>query len=101
MPLSGLSGRCHKTDSLPVAECRATLASHVGDYAPFEIRYGEMAQWRGNSLRHYSHRNVEDETRVSFDFRVIPGSQWEEPGPKSLFRLGSYYRDALAPESLR
>jgi hypothetical protein len=42
---------------------------------------------------------VEDETRVSFDFRVIPGSQWEEPGPKSLFRLGSYYRDALAPES--
>lgn len=77
------------------------MASHVGDYAPFEMRYGEMAQWRGNSLRHYSHRNVEDETRVSFDFRVIPGSQWEEPGPKSLFRLGSYYRDALAPESLR
>ena len=69
-------------------------APGLGDYAPFEISYGEMVQWRGNSLRHYSGRNTEDETRVSFDFRVIPGSQWEEPRHKSLFRLGTYYLDA-------
>lgn len=69
-------------------------APGLGDYAPFEISYGEMVQWRGNSLRHYSNRNTEDETRVSFDFRVVPGSQWEEPMDKSLFKLGSYYLDA-------
>jgi putative NADH-flavin reductase len=69
---------------------------NVGDYAPFELRYGQMMQWRGNALRHYSHRNTCDETRVSFDFRVIPGSRWEPPRGKSLFRLGSYYLDAMA-----
>ena len=67
------------------------------DYRPFEMSYGEMMQWRGNSLHHYSHRNTCDDTRVSFDFRVIPGSEWEPPQSRSLFQLGSYYLDALAP----
>lgn len=70
----------------------------LGDYRPFEMRYGQMMQWRGNSLRHYSHRNTGEETRVSFDFRVIPGSRWVPPprGSKSLFRVGTYYLDAMA-----
>lgn len=77
----------------------AESAPDRGDYAPFNIEYGEIVQWRGNSLRHYSHRNTCDETRVSFDFRVIPGSTWETPCPKSLFQAGSYYLDALDPSS--
>ena len=67
------------------------------DYRPFEMSYGELMQWHGNSLAHYSHRNTLDETRVSFDFRVIPGSAWAPPHPKSLFQLNTYYLDALAP----
>ena len=62
--------RTHGSNSLWVES-----APSSGDYAPFEVRYGQLVQWRGNSLRHYSHRNTELETRVSFDFRVIPGSQ--------------------------
>ena len=65
-----VSLRTHGSNSLWVES-----APSSGDYAPLEVRYGQLVQWRGNSLRHYSHRNTELETRVSFDFRVIPGSQ--------------------------
>eukprot|EP00966_Prymnesium_polylepis_P267478 6179175-Prymnesium_polylepis.1 len=61
------------------------------------MSYGELMQWHGNSLAHFSHRNTLDETRVSFDFRVIPGSAWVPPHPRSLFQLNTYYLDALAP----
>ena len=35
-------------------------AQGLGDYAPFEMSYGEMVQWRGKSLRHYSHRSAKE-----------------------------------------
>lgn len=66
-----------------------------GDFEPFSIRYGEMMVWNGNDHRHCSPRNISDKTRVSFDFRVIPGSKWEKPDNKSSFQLGTYYLDAL------
>jgi len=63
-----------------------------GDFEPFDLKYGEMTMWNGNSCRHCSPRNISNQTRVSFDFRVIPGSAWEEPPKKKgSFQLGSYY----------
>lgn len=77
-----------------------------GDFKPFVLDYGELMQWNGNSCRHCSPRNISNQTRISFDFRVIPGSQWdtnsniEEPAApnkkkKGAFQLGSYYMDAM------
>ncbi|KAL7539882.1 hypothetical protein ACHAXR_009689 [Thalassiosira sp. AJA248-18] len=66
-----------------------------GDFEPFELSYGEMMMWNGNSCRHCSPRNISDQTRISFDFRVIAGSDWiDPPKKKGYFQLGSYYVDA-------
>lgn len=66
-----------------------------GDFEPFELSYGEMMMWNGNSCRHCSPRNISNQTRISFDFRVIAGSNWiDPPKEKGYFHLGSYYRDA-------
>ena len=68
-----------------------------GDFEPMELSYGEMMLWNGNSCRHCSPRNISNQTRISFDFRVIPGSQWiEPPKEKGFFQLGGYYMDAMA-----
>ena len=82
----------------------AETAPGRADYSPFVLRYGELQQWRGHSNRHYSHRNLTPTTRVSFDFRVIPGSAWREPGApggpheRSGFKRESYYAELmLAP----
>ena len=66
-----------------------------GDFAPFELRYGEMMMWNGNTCRHCSPRNISNQTRISFDFRVIAGSDWiDPPKEKGYFQLGEYYLDA-------
>jgi len=72
-------------------------APNRGDFEPFDLAYGEMMQWSGNNHRHCSPRNISNSTRVSFDFRVIPGSVWQQTdtNPYSSFQLGSYYMDAL------
>lgn len=67
-----------------------------GDFEPFELKYGEMMLWNGNSCRHCSPRNISNQTRISFDFRVIAGSEWKDPPKKEgYFQLGEYYVDAL------
>lgn len=87
---------------LPVTQTYGTNSLFVegtqgqGDFKPFDLNYGEMMQWNGNGHRHCSPRNISNHTRVSFDFRVIPGSMWEEPETKSSFQLGRYYMDAFA-----
>jgi hypothetical protein len=66
-----------------------------GDFEPFELNYGEIMTWNGNSCRHCSPRNASNQTRISFDFRVIAGSEWIDPPKKrGYFQLGSYYMDA-------
>jgi len=66
-----------------------------GDFEPFELSYGEMMMWNGNTFRHCSPRNISNQTRISFDFRVIAGSDWTDPPKeKKYFQLGGYYLDA-------
>mmetsp|Transcript_33164 Transcript_33164/g.80216 ORF Transcript_33164/g.80216 Transcript_33164/m.80216 type:complete len:308 (+) Transcript_33164:150-1073(+) len=66
-----------------------------GDFKPFELRYGEIMMWNGNTCRHCSPRNISNQTRISFDFRVIAGSDWIDPPKKEgYFQLGGYYVDA-------
>mmetsp|Transcript_27218 Transcript_27218/g.54428 ORF Transcript_27218/g.54428 Transcript_27218/m.54428 type:complete len:89 (-) Transcript_27218:216-482(-) len=55
-------------------ETRTTLwaesAAGRGDFAPFEVTYGQVAVFHGSSCRHYVPLNPTEHTRVSLDFRV-------------------------------
>ena len=50
-------------------------APDMGDYAPIEMDIGEFAQFNGANLSHGTKNNSTGQTRVSFDFRVIPVSE--------------------------
>lgn len=45
-----------------------------GDYLPIALSYGEMLRFYGNQCRHYNRINRTGATRISLDFRVIPGA---------------------------
>lgn len=68
-----------------------------GDYTPIEAEYGDFVVWDGNNLKHGSKNNDTDKTRISFDFRVIPISEYNSAfSKKSIsksmeFKVGGYY----------
>jgi hypothetical protein len=67
------------------------------DYAPIEVEIGEVAIFNGCHLKHGNKINRTGQTRVSFDFRVIPHSQYTESAGASIntkmeFKIGSYYK---------
>jgi hypothetical protein len=67
-----------------------------GDFHPIAIAYGEVFRFYGNKCRHYNKRNISQNTRISFDFRVIPASKYEEEGTVAIhsgrkFTVGEYY----------
>jgi hypothetical protein len=45
-----------------------------GDYFPILLNYGEIFRFYGNRCRHYNRVNKTGVTRISLDFRVIPGN---------------------------
>ena len=45
-----------------------------GDYLPVALKYGEVFRFYGNRCRHYNQVNKTGATRISLDFRVIPGT---------------------------
>ena len=49
-----------------------------GDFQPFDSDYGECIEWDASNLRHGNMKNDTGETRVSFDFRVIPMSKYKD-----------------------
>jgi len=67
-----------------------------GDFHPINIQYGEVFRFYGNRCRHYNKRNISAVTRISFDFRVIPASKYEEQATSAIhsgrkFVVGGYY----------
>lgn len=88
---------------LPLTDCYDTNAVWVesspmkGDYAPVEMKYGNLFQFSGGKLRHGNKINNTKTTRVSIDFRVLPMSKYDENYPKTSattgrsFTVGSYY----------
>ena len=67
-----------------------------GDFHSIDIKYGEVFRFYGNQCRHYNMKNRTQNTRISFDFRVIPVSQYEEENTASVhsgrkFVVGGYY----------
>jgi hypothetical protein len=65
------------------------------DYSPANQEYGEFLIF-DSGLKHGNQLNIENRTRISFDFRVIPESLYQENSSSSYsqnipFELGQYY----------
>lgn len=65
------------------------------DFHPIEAQYGQYVIF-DSALKHGNEVNVEDYTRVSFDFRVIPAAKYQATDSASInqkmkFRIGDYY----------
>lgn len=69
----------------------------LGDFAPVNLEYGEFLLGYLNQCRHGNKDNDTGKTRVSFDFRVMPGFAYDEDyelvtcTTKQPFTLGAYY----------
>jgi hypothetical protein len=67
-----------------------------GDYAPINTTVGEFVKWNGANLKHGNKINDTGNTRVSFDFRVMPLSKYKDNDRKSVstntkMELGKYW----------
>tara|TARA_R110000824_G_scaffold93267_2_gene225702 strand:- start:854 stop:1504 length:651 start_codon:yes stop_codon:yes gene_type:complete len=54
-----------------------------GDFSPMEAEYGEVFIWDGANLKHGNKTNETNQTRVSFDYRVLPIEKYNESEVKS------------------
>ena len=69
----------------------------MGDWRSLDIDYGQFLIGYLNQCRHGNKTNETEKTRVSFDFRVIPGFAYDEDCPiescttKQKFLVGDYY----------
>ncbi len=67
-----------------------------GDFHAININYGEVFRFYGNKCRHYNKKNRTNQSRISFDFRLIPASQYTETQNSAIhsgrkFTVGDYY----------
>ena len=71
---------------LPLVDVEGSSTLHVesspgqGDFHPLNLKYGEVARFYGNQCIHYTVPNDTDTTRLSLDFRVVPGGVFN-PNP--------------------
>ena len=67
------------------------------DYSPINVDYGQFIMF-DSGLKHGNKLNVENKTRISFDFRVIPKSLYNDQSKKTSidtkmkFKIGDYYK---------
>ena len=69
----------------------------LGDFSPMNLEYGEFCVFDGNRCMHGNKENTTEQTRVSFDFRVMPVSKFSLNQKESVtsnkkFIEGQYYR---------
>lgn len=66
------------------------------DFFPINAKYGQVVMWDGSNLLHGNKTNIENTTRISFDFRVMKAENYI-PSTKgsintnTVFALGGYY----------
>jgi len=91
------------TDSRETSSIWCESIPGMGDFGPVNIEYGEFMIGYLNQVRHGNKINETGKTRVSFDFRVIPGFAYNENSQKKTattnqaFRVGEYYRKIERP----
>ena len=85
------------TDSFDTNTIWVESIPGLGDYQPVNLKYGEFLFAYLNQHRHGNKINETGKTRVSFDFRVVPGfahndtSDGETFTTKQSFTVGGYY----------
>ena len=65
------------------------------DFHPLMMDYGQLATFWGCLCTHFAVENLTDFTRVSLDFRIVPGNCYETDIEEQLadFKVGSYYSE--------
>ncbi len=87
---------------LAITECLDNNTTWVetvpgkNDFSPLNMDYGEFYMFNGNECLHGNKFNDSDNTRISFDFRIIPLSKYNENNSSSnttnqKFAVGEYY----------
>ena len=72
---------------------------------PLDMRPGQIAVFDGTTCAHYTLANTTERTRVSLDFRAVPGSAWDPNaeassaavpggGRRQMYNVGGYYSEA-------
>ena len=85
------------TDAWDTNTIWAETSEDKGDFEPIDVEYGNFVIWNGSSLNHGSKTNTTGKTRISFDFRVIPLSEYDGSFTKKSisksidFTIGGYY----------
>ena len=70
----------------------------ANDFMPVELRVGQYLRFHGADLMHGSVPNVTGQTRVSFDFRILPKAAYRPTDARTVnagvsLTLGAYYAD--------
>ena len=88
---------------LPITKCFGNNSIWIeslpglGDFTPMNLEYGEFVMGYLNQCRHGNMDNDTNITRVSFDFRVMPGFAYDPESnlasctTKQKFAVGGYY----------
>jgi hypothetical protein len=68
----------------------------LGDYSPYDVKYGEILVFNGASLMHGNKINETDSTRVSIDFRLVDPAKFSPNqngsiNMKTPFDIGGYF----------
>lgn len=78
---------------------------NFGDFKAFELSFGDLVLWNGNTCIHGNKVNETEITRVSFDFRLLSKKNYEDmlknqgsnqvatATMKTKFLIGAYYRE--------
>lgn len=78
---------------------------NFGDFKAFELSFGDLVLWNGNTCIHGNKVNKTEITRVSFDFRILSKKNYEKmlknqgsnqiatATMKTKFLIGAYYRE--------
>jgi hypothetical protein len=74
------------------------------DFRPYPVEVGEMLVFDGVNLAHGNKMNETGKTRVSFDFRVIPRSEYRPRTDVSVntgvrFEIGGYFDELVGAET--
>lgn len=86
--------------------CYTETGEGTGVFNPITMPYGSMYRFYGNKCMHYNKMNRTGQSRVSFDFRVIPGSRYDHLYDcsslhgKRRFVVGDYFCGMLRDGSL-
>lgn len=76
--------------------CYVESAPMRGDFHALKIDRGQFVSFYGNRCRHYNKVNRTEFSRISFDFRVIPFSEYVESDSSAVhsnrkFVIGDYF----------